>query len=92
MTDDRFIARLCQFVAETARRSGSRDLIVTQVGELGRRLDSLNSIASKGVHANVSAVEVDQCVIQTYLTVGDILRIEAGTSAAMSEAELSDPQ
>jgi hypothetical protein len=71
-------------VVDTGGSSASRDLLASQVKSLGQRLDALNSLASKGVHASVSEVEVDHCVIQTYLTVGDLLRIDAGTSAALA--------
>lgn len=84
MTDERYIRRLVQFVTERTRRSRSREVLTSEVREWGRRLDSLNALASKGVHASVSEAELDQCVIQTYLTVGDLLRIEAGTSAVLS--------
>jgi hypothetical protein len=83
MTDDKFVSRLCQFVTEKAQGSNSQALVVSQVRELATRLDALNSLASKGVHASVSQHEVDHCLIQTYITVGDLLRIEAGTSAAL---------
>lgn len=77
MSDDKFIGRLCQFATERGRGKASRSLLATQIGELARKLDALNSLASKGVHASVTQIEVDQCLIHTYLIAGDILRIEA---------------
>jgi hypothetical protein len=40
-----------------------------------------DALASKGVHATVTAAEVDTCVIQTYLMVGEVLRLRSGRSA-----------
>jgi hypothetical protein len=87
LTDDKFVSRLCQYAAERASGSASRDVLVSQIKALGDRLDALNDLSSKGVHADVSGVEVDQCLIQTYLIVGDLLRIEAGESAVGTGGE-----
>jgi hypothetical protein len=85
MTDDKFIMRLCQFAAEKTEGSASRELLVSQIGALGERLDALTRLTSKGVHADVSAAEVDQCLIQTYLAAGDLLRLADGRSAVLPE-------
>jgi hypothetical protein len=74
MTDDKFISRLCQFASE-GDGSTSAALVSAQVGSLADRLAALNSLSSKGVHDEASSAEVDQCIIQTYLVVGDLLRI-----------------
>jgi len=37
-------------------------------------------LSCKGVHAEVSEFELNQCVIQTYLLVGDILRLTESDS------------
>jgi hypothetical protein len=42
---------------------------------LGARLHALNELASKGVHGEVEAYEVDTCVVQTYLVIADLLGI-----------------
>jgi hypothetical protein len=46
------------------------------------RFDALNELASKGVHATVTAYEVDTCVVQTCLVVADTLRIRERAQAA----------
>ena len=85
MTDDKFITRLCQFATEKTEGSASREMLVSQIRALGERLDALNRLTSKGVHADVSPAEVDQCIIQTYLAAGDLLRLADGRSAALAE-------
>jgi hypothetical protein len=60
---------------------------VSQIKTLGERLDALNALGSKGVHDAVAPAEVDQCLIQTYLAAGDLLRLaedRASTLAASS--------
>jgi hypothetical protein len=43
--------------------------------ELAAKLEALNRPTSKGVHAEVSELEVNQAIIRTYLTTGDIVRL-----------------
>jgi len=53
----------------------SRGLLLALANDLGERIAQIDAMASKGVHAEVSSFEVNQCVIQTYLIIGDILHI-----------------
>jgi hypothetical protein len=48
-------------------------------------MDRLYDLVSKGVHTDVTEFEVNQAVIQTYLLVGDILRLADQDSALYSE-------
>jgi uncharacterized small protein (DUF1192 family) len=74
MTDDKYRNRLWQYVGEHASHS-SRDLVLATVDELGRRLDLLDYRASRGVHATVDAADADQCILQTYLLMSDLLHL-----------------
>jgi hypothetical protein len=49
-------------------------------------VEALNDLASKGVHSDIAEYEADQCMIQTYLTIGDLLRLDDRTSAAATES------
>jgi hypothetical protein len=75
LTDDRYIARLLQFVYEKRKGKASAELLRAQVDALAGRLEALNDLSSKGVHAEVSAEEVDQTILETYLVIGEILRL-----------------
>lgn len=86
MTDDKFISRLCQFASEGSG-SSSAALLSAQVRSLAERLDALNALSSKGVHDEASSAEVDQCMIQTYLVVGDLLRIAESKQPTTMEAQ-----
>lgn len=82
LTDSMFVARLWQFTFERMRGSTSRDILLNQVHQLGERIDRLNSLSSKGVHAAVDEIEATQCVLETYSVVGNLLRLSEGSSAA----------
>ena len=40
-----------------------------------KRLEKINAVACKGVHDVVSFDEANQCVVQMYMILGDILRL-----------------
>jgi hypothetical protein len=75
MSDDKFISRLLQFASDRLSKSASGSLIEARLGYFAVRLEALNKLSSKGVHADVSEFEVNQCVIETYLLVGDLLHL-----------------
>jgi hypothetical protein len=89
LTDDKFVSRLWQFVAERVGGSASGRLLLTSVKDVGDRIDRIYDLSCKGVHAEVSEFEVNQCVIQTYLLIGDILRIADQDSAVGAETEIA---
>ena len=74
MTNDKYINRLWQFVSDAGSKT-SNELLRAQIGDLEKRIEGLYGVASKGVHARPDGFEVDQCVIQTWLVIGDILRL-----------------
>jgi len=88
LTEDLYISRLWQYAYEQVGRTASGNLLTSQVQELGNRLDRLYDLTCKGVHDHVSEFEVNQCIMQTYLLVGDLLRISEQTSAIGMENQL----
>ncbi|MEU0394857.1 hypothetical protein ABZ208_19160 [Streptomyces sp. NPDC006208] len=86
LNNEMYMNRLCQFAAGRSRGTSVK-LVIEEVEQLSRLLKRLNELASKGVHDDVSQAEVEQCVIQTYLVVGDLLRLEDGESAISVEPE-----
>lgn len=85
LTEEKYISRLWQFVDERVKGRTAGDLLLAQVSDLGNRIDRVYDLASKGVHVDVSEFEVNQAVIQTYLLIGDILRLVDQDSALYSE-------
>lgn len=82
LTDERYVARLWQFVAEHTASNSARDLLGARIEDLGRKVDAVYDITNKGVHADVPEFEANQAFIQTYLLVGDLLRLRDRSSAA----------
>jgi len=80
LTDDKWRNRLVEFVKQEIESAVSGEVLTTQLDDLARRFKGLGEASSRGVHADVSEFELNQAVIQTYLTVGDLLRIHADDS------------
>ena len=76
MDDEHYRNRLTQYVRQTQGRSTHADLLASNLGSLGSRFKSLDDLASKGVHSNLSMAEADSCVTWTYMLAADLLRIE----------------
>lgn len=73
LTDERYINRLLQFVSEHAGKHGSGEVLQANLTMLGARLSAIDRLASKGVHASVTVAEVEVCIAQTYLVIGEII-------------------
>lgn len=83
LSDEKYVARLWQYISDHCEHGTAGELLSTRADELGRRLDGLYDLACKGAHANVTEDEMNQCVIHTYLLIGDLLRLYDKTSAAI---------
>jgi hypothetical protein len=83
LDDSKYVARLWQYVHESAGSTSAGKVVLAGIQDLGKRIDSLYELINKGVHADVPEFEANMCVIQTYLLVGDVLRIQEKISAAL---------
>lgn len=83
MSDDAYRNRLLQYVREQVGGRSQGEVVQDTLDSLGQRLKSLDSLASKGVHDEVSAAEAETCVVWTYLLAADIVRIADGTSSLL---------
>lgn len=84
MSDDAYRNRLLQFASERLGGSTHHGVVKEALRSLGGRLQRLNELSSKGVHDEVSRAEAETCVMWTYLTAADILRIADGTAPRLA--------
>lgn len=90
MSDDLYRNRLLQYVREQLGGRTQGSVLQATLDGLGARLKSLDALASKGVHDEVSASEAETCIIWTYLLAADIVRIADGSSALLAERKDDD--
>jgi len=75
LSEDKYISRLWQFISDKTRITTSAELLIVSLEDLGHRLDRIYEFTNKGVHAEVDEFEMNQCLMQTYLLIGDLFRI-----------------
>ncbi|MFC9473082.1 hypothetical protein ACFTS5_12950 [Nocardia sp. NPDC056952] len=90
MSDDAYKNRLSQYVREQVGKRKNGPALQAVISQLGSRLNSLDGLASKGVHAEPSIDEARTCVAQTYFLAGDLLSIAEGTSYLVQEESGGD--
>jgi len=83
VSDEKYIARLWQYVYEQIGSTAAGRVVLTTLTDVGGRLDAVYELANKGLHSSVNQGEADQALIQTYLLIGDILRLADKSSAAV---------
>lgn len=82
MDDEHYRNRLTEYVVSHRGRSTHADLLGSNIVALGTRLKSLDDLASKGVHADLSRAEVESCVSWVYMLAADLLRVEEPADSA----------
>lgn len=75
LDDSRFVNRLWQFVQERMTASSGRELVQHSLESLGRRVDVLNDLVSKGVHTEFAHQEAKRCLIQTIFLLAELAEI-----------------
>lgn len=67
LDDEQYLNRLHEYLATTFKKSTSRDLLKTELDYLSIFARRLNDVASKGVHADVTAQEAKQGLLGLYM-------------------------
>jgi hypothetical protein len=67
--------RIWAHIDKTAKGDNRKKILLHKVEDLGNRIDSIHDLASKGVHADIEQLDVNMCVIDTYLLLGTLLQI-----------------
>lgn len=73
---DNYINRIIAYVESQSNSERFTDIVGSNLGFLGDRLDAIFKAAQKGSHDTISShKEADRYVIYTYLIIGDILSL-----------------
>lgn len=75
LDDSHFVNRLWQFAHERITASGGRELVEYSLESLGRRVEVLNELVSKGVHTHFAHEEAKRCLIQTIFLLAELAEI-----------------
>ena len=80
LTDEKYIARLWQYVAECTTQGCEEAALQDGLAELGRRIDRVYDTTNKGLHAAFDPLEANACVTQTVVLLADILDLRTPAS------------
>jgi hypothetical protein len=87
MTADKYVNRLIHFISQhQATGETYRDVISSDLEDLGKRIDAVAGAGHKGAHAEVTKYEASRFLTGTYLLVGDILVLADAADASFSKS------
>ena len=76
---DNYKNRLVAFIEGRLTSDGSRAILENELEHLCSRLDAVYEKVCKGVHADVSVEEARLAIIEGYIFVGEVARLQKGT-------------
>jgi len=79
---DQYVNRLNEYLAVTFPKSHAKDVIQAEFDYLCMFARRLNALASKGVHAEVSAAEAKQGLLGIYMFLYNIISTHTGVSSS----------
>lgn len=75
LTEDKYLNRIVQAIYSAAGKHTHTELLNGNLNDLVTRLEKINELSCKGVHTDIPEHEANQCIIQMYILLGDVLRI-----------------
>lgn len=75
LDDQAYRNRAFEWIKSNVASESTEDAVRAAVGGLYDRLEAMDRLASKGVHASVGLEEAELCAIHTYLIAGELLRL-----------------
>jgi len=73
LTDSDYRNRLIQFAAEHLESKSQKKLLSVEISSVVDRVEALDKMANKGVHAEVDERDLELTIVHTYLLAGELL-------------------
>ncbi|WP_030920987.1 hypothetical protein [Streptomyces sp. NRRL B-24720] len=67
--------RLWAYVAENIISDTTRELLIANVEDLGKRIDKLDSLSNKGLHSDVSSSDVNRLLLSLLVVTHDLISL-----------------
>lgn len=67
--------RLWAYVAENVISDTTRELLIANVEDLGKRIDKLDSLSNKGLHSDVSSSDVNRLLLSLLVVAHDLISL-----------------
>lgn len=76
LREDKYLSRIYQFIYSLNNSKSTNELFDSNFSNLDKRLETIYQKSCKGIHDDVDLFEANQCIIQMYVLLGDILRLK----------------
>ena len=76
ISGDHYLNKISAVIEKLQEKSASKTLVGSNILYLIDRIEHINSLQCKGVHSDVTQQDATQCIIQTYICIGDILSLQ----------------
>lgn len=76
ISGDHYLNKLSAVIEKLTDKSISKSIIGSNIVYLIDRIEYLSNLQSKGVHAEITKKDAMQCIIHTYICLGDILSLQ----------------
>lgn len=76
VSGEHYLHKLSAVIEKLQDKSPNKCLVGSNIIYLFDRMDNLNSLQCKGVHNEISKEDAMQCIIHTYICLGDILSLQ----------------
>ncbi|RKF36178.1 hypothetical protein BCY88_36645 [Paraburkholderia fungorum] len=83
---DQYKNRLIAFIEQGITSDGTKALLESELDHLCARLDAVYDKTNKGVHADVTLEEARLTIIQAYIFIGELARVDRGVLRETSPA------
>ncbi|WP_330239251.1 hypothetical protein [Streptomyces sp. NBC_00525] len=67
--------RLWAYIAENVTSDTTRELLIANVEDLGKRIDRLDSLSNKGLHSDVSSSDVNRLLLSLLVVAHDLISL-----------------
>jgi len=74
--EDKYINRIWAFIDKSTEGETRKEYLKSRVNDLGNRVEALYNLTNKGVHDKIEQIDVNMCVIDTYLFLGTLLQMK----------------
>ena len=91
LTDQDYRNRLIQFVADHIESDSQKGLVDIEIDDVVRRVEALDKIASKGVHSDINARDLELAIIHTYLLAGELLDLLPEPPQDVTDPQVEPP-
>jgi hypothetical protein len=77
VSDEKYINRIWAFIDKEVLSNTRKEYLKTKVKDLGNRIEAIYNMINKGVHGDIEQLDVNMCVIDTYLFLGTLLQFKS---------------